>query len=447
MPVKHFILMGTFLFFSLFAIIAGASEGNYCAVVATLAIGLVCFLLFGEMKKMDERNHVINYQKSIATNGFDASLFAFFVFSKSGKCVFVNRMAQNLFSGFRIRTIEDFIFCFGKYPRVVEAIHNLQRAVENTKQSHMDVPMRLNSEKTSLWRISASPIPEHSGFSGWTIIDLTPSTIKIESPETNSNFLLDVINNSTIGYFCLNEKSEIIFCNKTFSNWLGKKVEDVLNGVFNQHVINGKSEDLPSMDSGGKLTGSMPAKITLKSSDNGGLEVVVRHIMQDKENNKVYLVTRDLQQGNDIIQALGKTKLYFEHIFEDAPVGIAITDGAEIINASNRTFQLIVGENDVENSSFLDYILDEERELVREKLYNLLTEVHKSINPFEIHFKAHKEKTVMVNVTKIDEAKRSKENDGLVMYFIDITERKELQQQFAQSQKMQAVGQLAGGIA
>ncbi|MCR5224818.1 MAG: response regulator, partial [Alphaproteobacteria bacterium] len=46
-----------------------------------------------------------------------------------------------------------------------------------------------------------------------------------------------------------------------------------------------------------------------------------------------------------------------------------------------------------------------------------------------------------------DENKRTKDNDGLVMYFIDITERKELQHQFVQSQKMQAVGQLAGGIA
>jgi two-component system cell cycle sensor histidine kinase/response regulator CckA len=53
----------------------------------------------------------------------------------------------------------------------------------------------------------------------------------------------------------------------------------------------------------------------------------------------------------------------------------------------------------------------------------------------------------MVYVTKIDETERTRDNDGLVMYFIDITERKELQQQFVQSQKMQAVGQLAGGIA
>ena len=37
--------------------------------------------------------------------------------------------------------------------------------------------------------------------------------------------------------------------------------------------------------------------------------------------------------------------------------------------------------------------------------------------------------------------------DSLTLYFIDVTERKQLEAQFAQSLKMQAVGQLAGGVA
>ncbi|MDR0632459.1 MAG: response regulator [Holosporaceae bacterium] len=448
-PLKHIVLLCLFWFFALFSIVVGISDENYCSVAATFAAAFICFLFSKEIRKIHNHNQVISYQKNIATSGFDASLFAFFIFSKNGNCIFVNRIAQNLFPGVKIRTIEDFIFCFGKYPKVVEAIRRLQTAAENMKQSHIDIPVKLRPDSITLWRVAVSPIPEHKGFSGWTIIDLTPSNVKIESLETNSSFLLGIINNSTVGYFCLNEDDEIIFCNTAFSNWLGKKAEDILNDEFTKYIVREKSEELPSDNgSNGKLTGSLPSKITIKSNDAEGFGIVVSHIFQNGNGSeRAYLAMRDTQQGSDIVQALGKTKLYFEHIFEDAPVGIAITDGAEIISAYNRTFQTITGIDNLDDLSFLDHVHDVERESVRGKLYQLLASTHSSIAPFEIHFKTQMKKTVMVYVTKIDETKRVKDVDNLVMYFIDITERKELQQQFVQSQKMQAVGQLAGGIA
>jgi len=144
---------------------------------------------------------------------------------------------------------------------------------------------------------------------------------------------------------------------------------------------------------------------------------------------------------------LGKTKLYFEHIFEAAPVGIVITDGAEMISETNRTFRSLIEKEEVNKTSFLDYIVDEKKEDIREKLYQLVETTSTSISPFEIKFKNQESKTIMIYVSKLDETKRNKDNNGLVLYFVDVTKQKELQSQFVQSQKMQAVGQLAGGIA
>lgn len=97
---------------------------------------------------------------------------------------------------------------------------------------------------------------------------------------------------------------------------------------------------------------------------------------------------------------MGKTKLYFEHIFEDAPVGILITDGAETISACNATFKKIVEAEKVEKNTFLDYIADEDRENVREKIYQLITALYQSMPPFEIHINSKNPKTVMIYMSK-----------------------------------------------
>jgi two-component system cell cycle sensor histidine kinase/response regulator CckA len=440
---QQFILLGLFSFFAFFSIIFSLYEGNYFSLISIIVVVIICLSFSNEIKRTQSKNSLVSFQRDMIAGSFDASFFAFFIFAENGKCLFINRIAQNLFPGFKIRNIEDFILCFSKYPQVVEAIKSLKQSAVNMKQSHIDVPMDLKSDSFALWRISTSPIPDHPGFTSWTIVDLTPSTNKIESLETNGVFLLDVLNHSNQGYICLNEIDEIIFCNKTFSYILGEKIQNIINNPLSKYTIKEKNlaEDAP------KFPENVPVKIKLKSSVSDNVEVLIKQIFKNEQGLRIFAISRDVEQNDDLIQALGKTKLYFEHIFEAAPVGIVITDGAEMISETNRTSRSLIEKEEVNKTSFLDYIVDEKKEVIREKLYQLVNTTSTSISPFEIKFKNQDSKTIMVYVSKLDESKRNKDNNGLVLYFVDVTKQKELQSQFVQSQKMQAVGQLAGGIA
>lgn len=439
----QFVLFGLFSFFAFFSVIFSLWEQNYFSLISLIVIGMIFLSFLNEMKKMQSKNSLVSFQRDMIAGGFDSSFFAFFIFAENGKCLFINRIAQNLFSGFKIRNIEDFTICFSKYPQVIEAITRLKQAASNMKQSHIDVPMDLKSDSFALWRISVSPIPDHKGVTSWTIVDLTPSNNKIDSLETSCVFLLDVLNHSNQGYICLNEIDEIVFCNKTFSYILGEKIQNIVNIPLAKFIVREKNV----MDEFPKFSENVPIKIKLKSSVSDNVEVLIKQIFKNEQGLRIFSISRDVGQNEDLIQALGKTKLYFEHIFEDAPVGIAITDGAEIISETNRTFRSLIGNEEVNKTSFLDYIADEKKETIREKLYQLIDTSGTSVSPFEIKFKNQESRTIMIYISKLDESKRNKDNDGLVLYFVDVTKQKELQSQFVQSQKMQAVGQLAGGIA
>jgi two-component system cell cycle sensor histidine kinase/response regulator CckA len=138
----------------------------------------------------------------------------------------------------------------------------------------------------------------------------------------------------------------------------------------------------------------------------------------------------------------------FRQLLDYSPIPEVILDNSGAINKGNKAFWSLTNKDEDQLWHFLDMVQAESKEEVSNLLKVIFDEgKSKTLNhPIEVKLQNGKDGlTVLLYVNRIVSGKDL--TAKLICSFIDITEHKKLEMHLAQSQKMQAVGQLAGGIA